>query len=187
MSVAVTLMSSFLLKFWGFLIPIVHFYREVLWFLTSVGKKEHFCFSLGLGICWFRCNTKMQVEHGKCFLEAKEEVSVIEWTNLLRKATVSHWLREPSSLSLFLLFKGSYWEFTLDSSCSTSACISRFFFFSYTPSSKAVYDNFIFLPDLWTLRLQDSRCWKMYFVSCISCISNMKSNMSQKKCAQDWL
>lgn len=39
-------------------------------------------------------------------------------------------------------------------------------FFSCTPGSKAMYENFILLSDLWILRLQDSRCWKMYLVSC---------------------
>lgn len=68
---AVTLLSNFFVKFWGCLISIVflHFYRKVLWFLTSAGKRKAFFFFFPSdGICWFRCNASWV---WKMFLKSK--------------------------------------------------------------------------------------------------------------------
>lgn len=55
-------------------------------------KEEHVCFSLGLGISWFRCNNKMEVEHGM-FLTSKERSNCF-WINQLSEKSPCQSLAE---------------------------------------------------------------------------------------------
>lgn len=74
------------MKFLMSVVVFLHFSRKKkkVTILTTGGKRKASLF-LSQRICWFRCKPKMQVEYGKCFLKAEEEVILVSRISLLRK------------------------------------------------------------------------------------------------------